>query len=90
MSSTDGLADPLVSSVARVLNVPLLQLYALLWRVGVVQIVQTDRVRVSRGMMCPDPSAHCLEQPRQQLRQQRLPGPAPTPAGPAECSRVAG
>ncbi|WP_082984354.1 Rv1535 domain-containing protein [Mycobacterium sp. 1465703.0] len=59
--------DPLVSSVASVLRVPLVELYALLWRVGVVEIRQNDRAphrsakapsRVVRGPICPDPSAH--------------------------------
>jgi hypothetical protein len=42
MSRTDSLADPMISPFARVLRVPLVELYALLWRVGVVQIVPTD------------------------------------------------
>ncbi|MDT5258421.1 MAG: hypothetical protein QOD10_3501, partial [Mycobacterium sp.] len=33
MSTTDSVADPLVSSIALVLRVPLVELYALLWRV---------------------------------------------------------
>ena len=35
---TDTGGDPLVSSIALVLKVPLLELYALLWRVGVVEV----------------------------------------------------
>jgi len=42
MSTTDSLADPIISPIARALRVPLVELYALLWRVGVVQIVPTD------------------------------------------------
>jgi hypothetical protein len=42
MSTTDALADPIISPFTRVLSVPLVELYALLWRVGVVQIVPTD------------------------------------------------
>ncbi|WP_250160841.1 Rv1535 domain-containing protein [Mycobacterium senriense] len=65
MTHTGG--DPLVSSFASVLRVPLLELYALLWRVGVVEIRHSDRAprrganvrpRVVRGPICPDPSAH--------------------------------
>jgi len=42
MSTSDSLADPIISPLARVLSVPLVELYALLWRVGVVQIVAAD------------------------------------------------
>jgi hypothetical protein len=42
MPTTESLADPKISPFARVLSVPLVELYALLWRVGVVQIVPTD------------------------------------------------
>jgi hypothetical protein len=75
MSTTDSLADPIFSSVASVLRVPLLELYALLWRVGIVDIVQHDRTHrraprfssrlASRphGTLCPDPSAHAAALP---------------------------
>lgn len=64
---TDTGGDPLVSSFASVLRVPLVELYALLWRVGVVEIRHTDRAphrgatapsRAGRAAGCPDPSAH--------------------------------
>ncbi|WP_293344381.1 Rv1535 domain-containing protein [Mycobacterium sp.] len=63
---TDSGGDPLVSSVALVLKVPLQELYALLWRAGVVDIRnpgrRADRGRrtsqVARGPICPDPAAH--------------------------------
>jgi len=42
MSRTDSLADPIISPIARVLSVPLVELYALLWRAGVVRIVAAD------------------------------------------------
>jgi hypothetical protein len=67
---TDTGGDPLVSSFASVLRVPLIELYALLWRVGVVEIRHSDQAprrgatapsRVARGRICPDPSAHCHE-----------------------------
>jgi len=65
MTGTGG--DPLVSSFASVLRVPLLELYALLWRVGVVEIGHSDRTPhrgakapagTVRGPVCPDPAAH--------------------------------
>ncbi|WP_231989990.1 Rv1535 domain-containing protein [Mycobacterium sp. 852002-51971_SCH5477799-a] len=68
MTGTGG--DPLVTSFASVLRVPLIELYALLWRVGVVEIRHNDQVprrgatgpsRVVRGPTCPDPSAHSDE-----------------------------
>lgn len=64
MTGTGG--DPLVSSFASVLRVPLVELYALLWRVGVVEIRHNDRAP-RRGAtapsgpirgVCPDPTAH--------------------------------
>jgi hypothetical protein len=42
MSRTDQLADPLISPIASLLNAPLRELYALLWRAGVVEIVETQ------------------------------------------------
>jgi hypothetical protein len=70
MSTTDKMADPMITSLASVLSVPLFELYALLWRVGVVEIVEPGQARgrasrfVSRVApgprqgVCPDPSAH--------------------------------
>jgi hypothetical protein len=49
MSTTGSLADPLVSSIASVLRVPLVELYALLWRVGVVEIRQTRGVELNEA-----------------------------------------
>jgi hypothetical protein len=42
MSRTDQLADPLISPIASLLNAPMRELYALLWRAGVVEIVQPE------------------------------------------------
>ncbi|HTQ16870.1 Rv1535 domain-containing protein [Mycobacterium sp.] len=42
MSTNDRLADPLISPIASILRAPLLELYALLWRAGVVEIVEKD------------------------------------------------
>ncbi|WP_269090182.1 Rv1535 domain-containing protein, partial [Mycobacterium paraintracellulare] len=64
MTGTGG--DPLVSSIASVLRVPLLELYALLWRAGVVEIRNSEREArrdpaAAPGLICPDPSAHVTE-----------------------------
>jgi len=81
MTYTRG--DPLVSSFASVLRVPLIELYALLWRVGVVEIRHDERAprrgakarsRVVRGPICPDPTAHSDD------RVVRLPLPQLDPA----------
>ncbi|WP_341286296.1 Rv1535 domain-containing protein [Mycobacterium decipiens] len=99
---TDALADPLVSSVALLLTVPLLELYAVLWRVGVVEVRGTDHGRRRRkahrsqvveglpGPICPDPSAHGSEWPLRRSQQSRLLSPAPSRVGPGGCSRATG
>src|SRR5256885_1043763 len=100
MSTKDALADPLVSSFASVLRVPLQELYALLWRVGVVEVREVDSSRraarryaalVAHDLgapICPDPSAHDSEHPPRRSRRPRLPAPVPTPAGRPGCSRA--
>nr|WP_243703872.1 Rv1535 domain-containing protein [Mycobacterium marinum] len=104
MSRTDALADPLVSSFAAVLTVPLREIYALLWRVGLVEIVQREpsRVRVSVTCSCwvqeglEDPAAehdhpeHGPQLPSRRSQQRRLPGPAPTRPGRAGYNRAVG
>jgi hypothetical protein len=101
MSTTNPLADPIISSVAVVLSVPLFELYALLWRVGVVEIVGTDRGprrgsrRASgaagpRGPICPDPSAHGSGRPRRRSPQRPHPAPAPTPGDRAAFRQAVG
>ncbi|WP_416362190.1 Rv1535 domain-containing protein [Mycobacterium sp.] len=45
MSTSDRPANPLVSPVVSLLSVPLLELYAFLWRVGVVEVREPDRER---------------------------------------------
>ncbi|WP_244601825.1 Rv1535 domain-containing protein [Mycobacterium pseudokansasii] len=91
MSTTDALADPLVSSIAAVLSVPLRELYALLWRVGVVEIVER---KPAAGPMDPVPHPYCpecgSERPSRRSRRRPTPGPAPTRPGRAGCSRAAG
>src|SRR5882672_4811720 len=99
MSTTDALADPLVSSFASVLTVPLLELYALLWRVGVVEVREPDSARRAArkhaalmahdlgAPICPDPSAHDSEQ---RSRRPLPPGPGPNRSGRSGCSRAVG
>ncbi|WP_424392651.1 Rv1535 domain-containing protein [Mycobacterium sp.] len=92
MSTKDALADPLGEAVAGLLIVPLIQLYAVLWRVGAVQVFQTrpapDRrlpAQVNahlraRGLRCP---------PRRSPP--RLsPAPVPKRAGRVAYSQAAG
>lgn len=50
MSTTDALSDPLAAALAVVLTVPVVELYAVLWRVGVVEIVRTRRVAAPAPM----------------------------------------
>jgi hypothetical protein len=64
MSRTDAPPDQVISPFARILSVPLLELYALLWRVGVVEIVKTDqpphRRHPRRRPESPDPAQEVL------------------------------
>ncbi|MGZ4512439.1 MAG: Rv1535 domain-containing protein, partial [Mycobacterium sp.] len=82
---TDTGGDPLVSSIALVLKVPLLELYALLWRVGVVEV---DRPQRAHRLICPDSSAHDSERLSRRSPRQRIPAPAPSRLDPAVCSRA--
>ncbi|HYQ35144.1 MAG TPA: Rv1535 domain-containing protein [Mycobacterium sp.] len=103
MSTTDSVADPLVSSIALVLRVPLVELYALLWRVGVVEIrhsegtaYRSSRARQAPAAACapclgcpnlPKPGSERLSRRSPQRRPQE---PAPNRPDPAVCSQVAG
>ena len=42
MATLERLADPLLSPISSVLSAPLRELYAFLWRVGVVEIVEAE------------------------------------------------
>ncbi|BAX90798.1 Rv1535 domain-containing protein [Mycobacterium shigaense] len=77
MSTTNDLADPIVSSFVSVLSVPLFELYALLWRAGIVEIRHHQPrgraarlvARVAPGPrrpICPDPAAHGCPRSRPQ------------------------
>nr|WP_249026010.1 Rv1535 domain-containing protein [Mycobacterium paraseoulense] len=84
---TDTGGDPLVSSIALVLKVPLLELYALLWRVGVVEVHPPRR---AHRTICPDPSAHDSQPRSRRSPRQRIPAPAPSRPDPAVYSRAIG
>nr|WP_255397088.1 Rv1535 domain-containing protein [Mycobacterium sp. E342] len=84
---TDTGGDPLVSSIALVLKVPLLELYALLWRVGVVEVHPPQR---GRRQICPDPSAHDSQSRSRRSPQRRIPAPAPSRLDPAVCIPAVG
>lgn len=43
MTTTEHPTDPLAASFAVLLRGPLTELYALLWRVGVLEVVTTER-----------------------------------------------
>jgi hypothetical protein len=43
MRATDALAPPLVAALGCVLTVPMVHAYAVLWRLGVVEVRQNDR-----------------------------------------------
>ncbi|HEU4361069.1 MAG TPA: Rv1535 domain-containing protein [Mycobacterium sp.] len=95
MWRTDPPPDPRVSVLARLLTVPVQQAYALLWRVGVVQVLRTkheDRVR--RDPSTPTAGADLpageslLPPPGWRLQPSRF--PAPSPADPPECSQATG
>src|SRR6201996_3934160 len=92
MSTTDSLADPLGGAVAGLLAVPLIQLYAVLWRVGAVEVVAT-RSDSARRPLAPRGAYLRMRGSRRPLRrsQPRLsPAPAPRRTGPAGYSQAAG
>ncbi|MFZ1174671.1 MAG: hypothetical protein WAO15_00010 [Mycobacterium sp.] len=75
-----------------------MELYALLWRVGVVDIRHPGRrahrsaraSRVAGGPICPDPAAHGSEFLLRWSPPPRLPGPEPTRRGRSAYSRAVG
>ncbi|WP_264020610.1 Rv1535 domain-containing protein [Mycobacterium saskatchewanense] len=92
-SGIDSVTDPLASSIASVLRVPLVELYALLWRVGVVDVRRDGRARPAAVAACPNCSS--VPTPGSQRRsrpspQPRSPGPAPTRPDRAAYSRATG
>ncbi|WP_244899085.1 Rv1535 domain-containing protein [Mycobacterium fragae] len=91
MSTTDALADPLAEAAGLLLTVPVIELYAVLWRLGFVEVVRTrqtdDRVRPLRGA---DRVARGLRRPPRRLPPRLIPAPAPSRSDQAEYSRAAG
>ncbi|HXY63355.1 MAG TPA: Rv1535 domain-containing protein [Mycobacterium sp.] len=90
-STTDALADPLASGAAVLLAIPLIELYAVLWRFGLVE-VQADRT-AARRLPAPMDVYYRARGLRRQPRRSppRLsPAPAPTRPGRAAYSQAAG
>ncbi|WP_262490883.1 Rv1535 domain-containing protein [Mycobacterium simiae] len=97
MVRNDAVADPLISSFAALLTVPLREIYALLWRVGVVEIVEREPAfcRASGpGLRVPACRPYCpkcdSERPSRRSLQRRSQGPVPTRPGRAGYSRAVG
>ncbi|MGB9221805.1 Rv1535 domain-containing protein [Mycobacterium sp.] len=71
MTRTDLPADPLISPIAALLNVPLRELYALLWRVGVLEVREPAPRRPAGVLVCPDPAVHVSVRRSHQSRSYR-------------------
>ncbi|MGH3958413.1 Rv1535 domain-containing protein [Mycobacterium sp.] len=86
MSTTDALADPLAAALACVLTAPVIELYAVLWRAGVVEVeqAQADQTRSA------DQTAAGSRRPTRRLPLRLLPAPAPRRRAPAAYSRAVG
>ncbi|WP_373280818.1 Rv1535 domain-containing protein [Mycobacterium celatum] len=84
MSTTDALADPLACAFAVVLTVPVIELYAALWRAGVLEVVPAGQSR------CADPTADGSRRPPRRLPPRLIPAPAPSRSARAVYSRAAG
>ncbi|WP_375486697.1 Rv1535 domain-containing protein [uncultured Mycobacterium sp.] len=96
MATTDALADPLVSALGALLTVPLVHLYAVAWRLGVVDVVKTDRSSAEpestaalAALLADQRQGGSAHRPR---RSRRSPNPAPAPTQPdqAAYSQAAG
>nr|WP_293054459.1 Rv1535 domain-containing protein [Mycobacterium sp.] len=87
MSTTDRFADLLAAELASLLTIPLTELYAVLWRAGVVQVGSSGRSVASASA---DPTAGGSPRPRRQSPPLPMPAPAPRPVAPAEYSQAAG
>ncbi|HZC09862.1 MAG TPA: Rv1535 domain-containing protein [Mycobacterium sp.] len=80
-STTDSLADPLASGAAGLLAIPLIELYAVLWRLGLVE-VQADRTAHRRLPTPMDVYCRARGLRRQPRRSQPRLSPAPAPSRP--------
>ncbi|EUA68737.1 hypothetical protein I553_1925 [Mycobacterium xenopi 4042] len=96
MATTDALADPLASALAPLLTVPLVELYAVLWRLGVVEVVRADRSSArldASAALAVLLAAHRqggLSRPPRRWQRSPSPAPVPTPPDQAACSQAAG
>jgi hypothetical protein len=96
MTTTDQPADPLASSFAVLLKGPLTELYALLWRAGVLEVGAKTHRAPRRAPENSDPTIDSdslgtgSPPPAVRSRQRRQPGPVPTRPGGAPHSRAAG
>ncbi|WP_240492168.1 Rv1535 domain-containing protein [Mycobacterium alsense] len=93
----------MVSTVASVLAVPLRELYALLWRAGLVEVLDPAQTPAQTPRRVPttpraghphrvDPAVRTAarSRPRPRSPQPRRPGPEPTRAGRSAYSRAVG
>ncbi|WP_428838987.1 Rv1535 domain-containing protein [Mycobacterium kyorinense] len=84
MSTTDALADPLACALAVALTVPVIELYAVLWRAGVLEVVPADQ-SPSAGR-----TAGGARRPPRRLPPRLIPVPAPSRSVREVYSRAAG
>nr|WP_242657252.1 Rv1535 domain-containing protein [Mycobacterium talmoniae] len=77
--------DLLISATTRLLAVPLHEVYALLWRAGVLEILETRAPEAPAD----DPTGESWPPPPPS-RRQPAPALAPTPLGPPVYSRATG
>ncbi|WP_424080082.1 Rv1535 domain-containing protein, partial [Mycobacterium sp.] len=78
-STTDHLADPLASGAAVLLAIPLIELYAVLWRFGLVEVQAHPpadrRLRAAMDAYC---QARGLRRQARRSQPRLSPAPAPT------------
>ncbi|WP_371685520.1 Rv1535 domain-containing protein [Mycobacterium sp. MFM001] len=84
MSTTDALADPLASALAVALTVPVIELYAVLWRAGVLEAVPADQT-LGAGQ-----TADGVRRLPRRLPPRLIPAPAPSRWAREVYSRAAG
>ncbi|MEB3048408.1 Rv1535 domain-containing protein [Mycolicibacter sp. MYC123] len=56
MRTTEVLADPLIDAVAVILTVPAVELYALLWRAGVIEVTHPASKRPASEVLALRPA----------------------------------
>ncbi|HEY9305803.1 MAG TPA: Rv1535 domain-containing protein [Mycobacterium sp.] len=90
-STTDSLADPLASGAAVLLAIPLIELYAVLWRMGLVEVQTAPpadrRLRAAMDAYC---RARGLQRRPRRSPPRLSPAPAPTRPDREACSQAAG